>query len=99
MLKGKKAQAMFTKHARHSETSVICSTQVLTDGNTAGNAALKNLLRNTDILTIHESPFISDECARITRAMFPEILIDTIYMTVSKRRTRRVQREFLNRFY
>lgn len=70
MLKGKKSIEMFTKHARHSATSVICSTQMLSDGNATGNAAIKNLLRNTDILTIHESPFIAEECARITKAMF-----------------------------
>lgn len=68
---GKAAQAMFTKNARHSSTTVICSTQVLTDGKSAGGGALKNLLRNTDILTLHTSPFISADCAKITRELFP----------------------------
>lgn len=68
LMSSKKAQLMFTKHARHSNTSIICSTQVLSDG---GRGNMKNLLKNADVLTIHDSPFITSDCARITRELFP----------------------------
>lgn len=64
----KKSQRQFMVHARHSNSTLLCSLQALNDGK---GTSVNNLIANSDILFVHDSPFIGKALKQLNKNLFP----------------------------
>lgn len=68
MMESKKSQSLFMTNARHSNLSVIITTQALNNGR---GSSISNLLKNSDYLFMFRSPMMSPDVRRLSKQLFP----------------------------
>lgn len=80
----KESQIMFMKMARHSNLSVIITTQALNNGR---GGSIGNLIKNADLLFLFQSAMMESDLRRLSRQIFskadPEYLIAALDLAIS----------------